>query len=152
MDKDKRDKKLRKLRIILDTNFLLIPARLRVDIFEEIRRIMNEPYELCVVEETINELNSLVNKGGKDGVSAKVALELIKKKGINVIKTKSFLNRTKLRSLNTALDADGVIIDTIKKEPRRFIIATQDKELKKRVKALGTRVIVLRKKTHLLIE
>ena len=49
-------------KIILDTNFLLIPSQFNVDIFTEIDRICLFKYKLCVLDETINELNSIIEK------------------------------------------------------------------------------------------
>ena len=43
-------------KIIFDTNFALVPAQLKVDIFSEIVRIMDEKYEICVLKETISEM------------------------------------------------------------------------------------------------
>ena len=45
-------------KIILDTNFLLIPAQFKVDIFDEIDRIMIEKYQLFVLDKTIDELKN----------------------------------------------------------------------------------------------
>ena len=81
-------------RIILDTNFLFVPFTFKVDILGEIARIMVEPYELCVLEETIEELNNLVEKTkGKEKDVAKLALEFVKKTHIKVIKS-GFSNRS----------------------------------------------------------
>ena len=52
MSQDKR-------RIILDTNFLLIPGQFKVDIFQEIGKIMGESYELCIFQPTIDELTKI---------------------------------------------------------------------------------------------
>ena len=52
-----------KKKVIIDTNFLLIPGQFMVDIFTEIQRILDFPYELYVVGETITELNRLVTVG-----------------------------------------------------------------------------------------
>ena len=71
--------------IILDTNFLLIPATLKVDIFEEIKKVMNEPYELCILEETIDELNTIMEtQKGKYKDGARIGLQLIKDKEIKL--------------------------------------------------------------------
>ena len=53
-------------KIILDTNFLLIPVQFGVDIFSEFDRICNFKYELVVVPETVTELEGIINgKGSK---------------------------------------------------------------------------------------
>ena len=44
-------------KIMLDTNFLLIPFQFKVDIFSEIERICNFNYKLCIFEQSLEELN-----------------------------------------------------------------------------------------------
>lgn len=110
--------------IVLDTNFLLIPIKFKVDIFREIERICDFPYNLHIVDKTIDELK------GKKG--EKLALSLIKHHNINIIKT----NKDKI--------ADDLITD-LKLENK--VIATQDKDLKKRNKPY---IITLKQKTHLI--
>ena len=43
------------MKIILDTNFLMIPSMFKVDIFSEIERICDFKYELCIVDKTLDE-------------------------------------------------------------------------------------------------
>ena len=120
--------------IILDTNFLLIPYQSNVDIFTEIRRICHFKYELCILDRTIGELNNIIkNQKGKDKKAAELALQLIKSKH--------------LKTLASHQDAD---VDTILASlaEKGSIIATQDKELKKRVKAR----IILKQRKYLALE
>ena len=71
-------------KIILDTNFLLIPSQSKVDIFAEIDKICMFKYELCIVDKTIDELNNIIEKQkGKHKAAAKLALQLIKSKHLN---------------------------------------------------------------------
>ena len=68
-------------RIILDTNFLLIPIQFKVDIFTEIDKICIFPYKLYIIEGTIDELNKIIEwraYKSKDKLSAKIGLELLK--------------------------------------------------------------------------
>src|SRR3989338_2511204 len=82
-DRDIKNETNEKRKIILDTNFLLIPVVFKVDIFEEIQRICFFQYELCIVECTIRELERLVEtENQKDRMAAKVALSLIESKNI----------------------------------------------------------------------
>jgi len=126
-------------KILLDTNFLLIPAQFRVDIFSEIERICNFNYKLHILDRTIEELDSIIEKQkGKSKDAAKLALKLIKLKKISIIKTKE------------KLATDRLIIKTANK--KEFIVATQDKFLKKQLKTENTALIVLRQKKRLLLE
>ena len=122
-------------KIILDTNFLLIPYQFKVDIFSEIDRIIDKTYEICVLSTTINELKSLVNKGkGKDKKAAKLALELIDHAELKIIKSETSY-------------VDKAILEIVNK--KTHIIATQDKELKKSLQKKGIPIIVLRQKRYL---
>ena len=52
--------------VVLDTNFLLIPYTLKVDIFSEIKEIMDLPYEICLLDESLNELNKILKPNLED--------------------------------------------------------------------------------------
>ncbi|MBW2972401.1 nucleotide-binding protein [Candidatus Woesearchaeota archaeon] len=123
-------------RIILDTNFLLIPLQFKVDIFTEIGRLMAEPYELCIVDYTIDELEKIRKEGcGKDKSAAALALQLLKAKKVKHLKTEKNLNTDKL-IVELAKQAD-------------FIVATQDKALKDVLKRNNVQLLVLRQKKYL---
>ncbi len=124
-------------RIILDTNFLLIPARFGIDIFSEIRRICDFAYELCVMEGSIRELERIRDQGGKTGVDARAA--------------KAILAVLESKHLNIIPNAKRHIDDAIIAEcDENVVVATQDAALRARAKAKGVRVIVLRQKAHLI--
>ncbi len=137
-----------KLKIILDTNFLLSPARIGIDIFNKLRELMDKPYEVVVVDKSIDELKDLENIK-KNRVFVDVALKLIKDYNVKVLKTKSFLNTHKLHKFE---DADDLIVELVSRNPQEYIVATQDKELKKRLKDLGVKRIIIRKKSFLEFE
>ena len=121
-------------RIIIDTNFLLIPLKFRVDIFSEFSRIFNFSYRLFIFEESINELKNIIQKQrGKDKKAAKFALKLIKFKNIEIIETGHKY-------------VDELILDSINKDT---VIATQDVLLKKQLLEKGASVIILRQKKYL---
>jgi rRNA-processing protein FCF1 len=122
--------------IILDTNFLLIPAQFKVDIFTEIDKLFQEPYELCIVDSTIDELDKIQGTAsGKDKAAAALALQLIEKKQVKHLKTEKHLNTDKL-------------IVELAKSPD-YVVATQDKDLKRILKENNVQLIVLRQKSHL---
>jgi len=126
-------------KILLDTNFLLIPIEFGVDIFSEIDRICNFNYKLHILDKTIDELNNIIEKQkGKNKGSAKFALKLVKLKKINIIKTKE------------KLTTDELIIKKANK--KEFIVATQDKFLKKQLKLKNIPLIILRQKKTLILE
>ena len=67
-------------RIVLDTNFLLAVSQFHIDIFSELERILDFPYKIYVVDKTIDELNKVLESGGKGKSAAKLALDIIKGK------------------------------------------------------------------------
>jgi len=125
------------LRIILDTNFLLIPLQFKVDIFAEVRRLLSEPYELYVYQGTIDELNDLAKGNSKAAVTARTAIKLIKQKNL-----KSLPN-----SINEKY-ADTLILEGV---TNKDIVCTQDQALKRLLKDKhkGIRLMALKSKKYL---
>ncbi|MBL7054446.1 hypothetical protein ISS05_01675 [Candidatus Woesearchaeota archaeon] len=126
-------------KILLDTNFLLIPIQFKLDIFTEIRNICNFKYKLYILDKTIEELNNIIEKQkGKNKDAAKFALKLVKFKKINIIKTKE------------KFSVDRLIVETANK--KAYIVATLDKPLKKQLKLKNIALIVLRQKKRLVLD
>ena len=128
----------KKTKIIIDTNFLLIPGELGIDIFSEIQRLINEPHDLYVLDKTIEELSKIIKKPQtKEGFNAKLGYIMIKQKN--------------LKTLTSSKDlyADKAILEIAEKDPKSVIVATQDSVLKKALKEMSVRVITLRQKKYL---
>ena len=124
-------------KILLDTNFLLIPYQFRVDIFSEIDKICNFNYEVYVLDKTIGELNGIIkNQSGKHEDAAKFALKSIEVKKIKIVKTEEGR-------------VDDIIVKLAEKEG--YIVATQDKDLKRKLVNQGSVLMVLRQKKTLAI-
>ena len=129
---------MKKKKVILDTNFLLIPGQFMVDIFTQIKEVLNEPFQLCVIDKSITELNKLAAAGKeKDRFAAKLALVLVRQKNLKT-----------LHSFGTKKSVDDIIV---RKADKNTFIATQDKALRNRVKAKGAGIIGLRQKKYLVI-
>tara|TARA_Y100000310_G_scaffold186269_1_gene186351 strand:- start:8098 stop:8448 length:351 start_codon:yes stop_codon:yes gene_type:complete len=111
-------------KIILDTDFLLTSIKFKVDIFSEINRICEFNYTLHIIDKTLDEL--------KNKKLENIALKLIKK--LNIIKT------------NKDKTVDDLILE-LKED--NLIVATQDQELKKRLKKENIQIITIRQKNHL---
>ncbi|MEM3374517.1 MAG: hypothetical protein QXE31_04825 [Candidatus Woesearchaeota archaeon] len=137
--------------IILDTNFLLIPFTLKVDIFSEIDKILNFPYEFVVLEQTIEELKKIIKnkeEKGKNKQAAKMALKLISQKiEKKELKKVNFIN-PKQKTLYKDINSKDVIVDDIILEyiDKNTIVATQDKNLKKKLLNKGITTIYLKNK------
>jgi len=122
-------------RIILDTNFLTIPYQFNIDIFEEIDRVVEGDYELTTLDCVVEELKRLEKSRGKDASAAKIALILIKQKNIKVIKT----------------GEKNVDIKIYNMADKNTIVATNDRNLRQRLKNKNVKVLYLRSKKHIVI-
>tara|TARA_Y100000310_G_scaffold110041_1_gene108513 strand:- start:214 stop:606 length:393 start_codon:yes stop_codon:yes gene_type:complete len=124
--------------IILDTNFLMIPAQFNLDIFTAIDNACLFTYKLAVLDGTIKELDSIIeNQKGKAKAEAKLALSFIKRKKIPIIKTPQKYH------------VDAEILNLVKRE--KHIVATQDAPLRKKLKAKKIPRIVMRQKSYIQI-
>jgi len=127
------------IKVILDSNFLFIPSQFKVDIFEELMNLLNQRFEPVLLSSTHQELRTMAEKGSLSRrKQASLALELTKKcLLVNVEKSVEETN-------------DDVIlrIATEWKSP----VATNDRELRRKLKKLGIPVIFLRGKSHLELE
>ena len=125
-------------KILLDTNFLMIPASLRVDIFSEIERIADFRHEICVLDKSLDELKRIIEtQKGKHKDAAKLSLQLAHKKNLKILKTESIKN------------VDEIIAEMA--DSKLFIVATQDSGLKRRLRERHVPLIVLRQKKYLKI-
>ncbi|MBI2659253.1 twitching motility protein PilT [Candidatus Woesearchaeota archaeon] len=121
-------------KIILDTNFLMVPIQFRVDIFSEIERICNFSYKLYIFDKSIGELKNIIEKqAGKNKKAAQFALKLIKLKNIVIIKSEKE-------------NVDALILSNLGKDT---IVATQDALLKKKLLEKNASLIILRQKKYL---
>ena len=110
------------MKIILDTNIILYAIRFKIDIFTELERLCLFPYKVYIMDKTLGEL--------KD----KAALQLLKQKNVNIIKTSS------------SKSVDDCILE---KADQDTIVITQDKALKNRLKQRNIKLITLRQKKYL---
>jgi rRNA-processing protein FCF1 len=121
--------------IILDTNFLVDCLSWKVDFFRELERIIPFTYRLMSVDKTLDELDTIITKGKPDvKIGARLANQLIMKKRIGIILTdkKGY--------------TDTLILNAADKDT---IVATQDQDLKRKLKAKGIPVIIIRQKKYL---
>jgi uncharacterized protein len=120
------------IKVILDTNALMVPEQFKVDIFSELLRLGYA--EWLVPAAVLGELRSLATKAdkGRDKIAARVALGLAK--GCNAVGEDHF-------------DADGAI-EKLALETGASVF-TNDKALKKRLFSKGITVVYLRQGQYL---
>ncbi len=118
------------MKALLDTNFLLIPATFKVDIFFELKRLgVTEFYTL---DSVIRELETLCKRSGIVSKQAKLTLKLVGAKEVQVLKSKQKRVDEELLSLR-----------------RNYIICTQDTDLIKSLKEEKREIIYLKQKKYL---
>jgi len=111
-------------KVVLDTNFLVLPQTKKIDIFKQIKQ--KKPRAKFIVLKSIQkELKEMNTK------ASKVAQQLIKQKNIEIDTIKTDKTHT-----------DDKIIEYAKKKNAE--VATNDKELKKRCQEKQIPVIYLR--------
>lgn len=126
-------------KIILDTNFLLIPGKFKVDIFSEIDKVVHFNYGLFVVSATITELRKLSSSkelGSNDRQNAKMALDMIERKKIKIIDCEEDY-------------ADDAIV---KVSDEDTIVATADTELKHRLVEKKVPILALKQRKYLILQ
>ncbi|WXG41162.1 MAG: PIN domain-containing protein [Candidatus Freyarchaeum deiterrae] len=126
------------LRVVLDTNFLMTPFNLGLDVISDLDRIINQKFEIIILKGTIEELKRLVkNPSLKVRKAAKLALELAQRyKIVDVVPENG--------------NMDDLIVKFSKKEG--CAVATNDQNLRRKLKSEGIPTIYVRQKSHLQME
>jgi rRNA-processing protein FCF1 len=127
------------LKVILDANFLFIPSQFNVDIFEELENLLNQRFEPILLSSTQEELEGLAkSESPKTQKQALLALKLAEKCRYAIVK----------KGLNETYD--DVILRVASEW--NYLVATNDIELKKRLRVRKIPVIFLRQKRHLAMD
>jgi len=127
------------LKVILDSNFLFVPSQFQVDVFEELAKLLNQRFEPVLLSPTYNELLKMAEKGSPSRrKQASLALKLAE--NCRVIDVEKIWEETN----------DDVILRIASewKSP----VATNDRELRRRLRDRGIPVIFLRGKSRLELE
>jgi len=120
------------VQVLADTSFLMIPGSFKIDIFEEIGRVLGTNFEILVPSPVMAELRRLATSGSpRERSAAKVALDLIKD----------------ARVISKEGKADEVIIELAEREG--VVVATTDLALRRKLRKRGKPVIYLRGGSHL---
>lgn len=114
-------------KIMLDTNFLVAPFQLSIDLFEEIERIY-PVHEVYTLEDAVQEARSI-----EEGRYNNLVDKLIETQDIEVLET----------------EGEGEVDDLLVDLCDEFVVATNDKELKNRLVENGGEVLIIRSGDHL---
>jgi len=125
--------------VILDSNFLFIPSRFRIHIFDELENILSQRVDLVLLSSTYEEIRRIAEKGSqRTRQQASLALKLAEK--CRIVRAERGLEET----------CDDVIVRIA--EEWRSPVATNDEVLRRRLRNINVPVIYLRQKSRLEME
>jgi len=121
--------------VVLDTNALLLPYQLGINIEKELSRLLGI-CRIIIPTSVIKEAEKIATRDGGEARAAKLGLSIIRRKDYQIIETE--------------YDGDDGVMDVAIK--MNAAIVTNDKELKKKAKEFGLPVIYVRGENRLEIE
>jgi len=119
--------------VILDTNFLLVPFQQKIDILSELDYLLDFSHRYVVSSRTVSELKRLGKNKGRKGMAARLALKLLE------------ANADRIEKLASRLPVDEWIVRYAEKTGA--VVCTNDRKLRKRLKARNIKIIALKGKS-----
>ena len=136
-EKPKRTEKT--VKVILDSNALFVPFQFKIDIFEELQTLLGMKFETVLLSPILKELETIAEKGSpKMRKWASYALKLAENCAFLEVENK------------TACSPDDTILKVAKKH--NWLVFTNDKKLRRRLRNISVPVIYVRQKSHLEID
>ena len=127
------------LKIILDSNAFFVQLKLKIDVFEQTKRLLNRNLDFILLSPVKNELELLAKKDSlKTRREAAYALRLAEKCRLVVVEN------------SEKLSTDDVILKVSK--AWNAPVFTNDRQLRKRLKDISVPVIYVRQKSRLDID
>ena len=128
----------RTLRVILDSNALFVPIQLKIDIFQELKALLNRNFEPVLLKPIQQELERLARKGPpQTRKKASYALKLAEQCRIVDVK-------------EDAASPDDIIVQTASRWS--CPVFTNDRELREKLRNINVPVIYVRQKSRLEID
>lgn len=126
------------VKIILDSNFLMIPFQFHIDIFQELEYLLQKKVDFVVPSSVKQELTEISSRGGEGAPEASLALQLA----------------SRCRAVEVVLAPGESVDDAIVKASQKLgaLVATTDIALKKRLRDINIPVVYLREKSKLEVE
>jgi len=129
------------LPVVVDTNFMTIPAQFSVDIFAEAERVLERRFEFVILPSVASEIEAGASdsKGGSDKLAFRIAKDLASR--CRTVRTEESISELPVDNqlLEYAVQVQGVL-------------ATNDKELRNRARERGVPVLYLRGRKQLKVE
>ena len=130
---------MKKLGIILDTNALFVPVQFKIDLLEELKKLLNRNFEPVLLSPTRRELERIAVKGPPETrKQAGYALKLAEKC--------TFLEVQQEKGTPT----DDLIVQVASKH--KYAVFTNDRQLRNRLRDINVPVIYVRQKSRLEID
>jgi len=127
------------VKVALDSNFLMLPTVKRINLISELDRLINFNYKLITPSCVVDELKRLVDHGKPlERRRARFALKLLEELGVEVEGEPSF------KAVDEAL-LQGAL-------HHGWLVATNDSELRRKLRDRGVPVIYLRGGKKLVME
>ena len=126
--------------IIFDTNFLLLPIRFGIDVFDQLDILLDIAYEPTITKSVLKELD-ILKKGGQPSFIKEINFVLSNLSKYKIIDDDNSNNNG---------DVDSKLLRLAKENS--YIVATTDNELRQRLRNEGIPVIYLRQKNHLALD
>ena len=124
------------MKVILDANFFFIPSQFQIDIFEELMALLNQRFDPIILSPTYEELLRIAERGRpKTRRQASLALKLAEK--CHLVNVEQ----------SPGEQTDDVIVRVAKEW--KCPVATNDAELRKRLRMEQIPTIFLRKRAYL---
>lgn len=119
-------------KIAIDTNMLLSISQLKIDIFSQLKERFGN-VEIFFPKNVLKELETVSKQGKSKKIHCEIAKQLLEKN--NAIEFGPAEEKV-----------DNALLEMSEKG---FLIATNDKELRKKIKTVGGQIIYLKKKKFL---
>ncbi len=126
------------VQVIMDSNALFAPLQFKIDLFDELERLLNRRFELILLSSVRCELEKLAAEGSP--TTRRMAAFALK-----------FAEKCKYVDVETSAETvDDAIVEVAArwKSP----VFTNDSQLRKRLRDISVPVIYVRQKSHLEIE
>ncbi|KDE54522.1 nucleotide-binding protein [Methanoculleus sp. MH98A] len=122
-----------RVRVLLDTNALLMPAQFGIDLYDELMGLFGD-FEPVTLEEVVGELSGLARGRGRDAAAARVGLAMARRS-------------TVVPSGSTAEHVDDRVTEYARREG--CIVATNDRRLRNTLLREGIDVVSMRRERTL---
>jgi len=126
-----RDRDKISVKVLFDTNFLMIAFERPVNVVERVEELLEAKVRPVILRSQLRELEKIASsdKRQKAARIARTVLEYVKKRGFEVIESGGEV-------------VDDAIVETSKRED--CIVATNDRELRRRLRGVGVSVIYMK--------